>query len=48
MAFRGFKLKVGGLVDNPIEPSVEELRALGKGEGGKNEDDEYFDILPNI
>jgi sulfoxide reductase catalytic subunit YedY len=21
---------------------------LGKGEGGKNEDDEYFDLLPNI
>ena len=23
-------------------------KTLGKGEGGKNEDDEYFDILPNI
>ncbi len=23
-------------------------KALGKGEGGKNEDDEYFDLLPNI
>ncbi len=23
-------------------------RELGKGEGGKNEDDEYFDLLPNI
>jgi DMSO/TMAO reductase YedYZ molybdopterin-dependent catalytic subunit/thiosulfate reductase cytochrome b subunit len=23
-------------------------KELGKGEGGKNEDDEYFDILPNI
>jgi sulfoxide reductase catalytic subunit YedY len=22
--------------------------SLGKGEGGKNEDDEYFDLLPNI
>jgi DMSO/TMAO reductase YedYZ molybdopterin-dependent catalytic subunit len=27
---------------------VETERTLGKGEGGKNEDDEYFDILPNI
>ena len=23
-------------------------KSLGKGEGGKNEDDEYFDLLPNI
>jgi DMSO/TMAO reductase YedYZ molybdopterin-dependent catalytic subunit len=23
-------------------------KLLGKGEGGKNEDDEYFDLLPNI
>ena len=27
---------------------VESEKALGKGEGGKNEDDEYFDLLPNI
>jgi hypothetical protein len=27
---------------------VEPEKTLGKGEGGKNEDDEYFDILPNI
>jgi len=27
---------------------VESERPLGKGEGGKNEDDEYFDLLPNI
>ncbi len=27
---------------------VESERLLGKGEGGKNEDDEYFDLLPNI
>ncbi len=27
---------------------VESEKSLGKGEGGKNEDDEYFDILPNI
>ena len=27
---------------------VETEKALGKGEGGKNEDGEYFDILPNI
>lgn len=27
---------------------VEDERALGKGQGGKNEDDEYFDLLPNI
>ena len=27
---------------------VETEKSLGKGEGGKNEDDEYFDILPNI
>jgi DMSO/TMAO reductase YedYZ molybdopterin-dependent catalytic subunit len=27
---------------------VETERTLGKGEGGKTEDDEYFDILPNI
>lgn len=23
-------------------------KELGKGEGGKNEDDEFFDLLPNI
>ena len=27
---------------------IESERAIGKGEGGKNEDDEYFDLLPNI
>ncbi|HEX5425925.1 MAG TPA: molybdopterin-dependent oxidoreductase [Candidatus Acidoferrales bacterium] len=27
---------------------VETEKTLGKGEGGKNEDDEYFDLLPNI
>lgn len=27
---------------------VETEKLLGKGEGGKNEDDEYFDLLPNI
>ena len=27
---------------------VETEKTLGKGEGGKNEDDEYFDILPNF
>jgi methionine sulfoxide reductase catalytic subunit len=27
---------------------VEGEHMLGKGEGGKNEDDEYFDLLPNI
>jgi sulfoxide reductase catalytic subunit YedY len=27
---------------------IESEKALGKGEGGKNEDDEYFDLLPNI
>jgi methionine sulfoxide reductase catalytic subunit len=27
---------------------VESEKALGLGEGGKNEDDEYFDLLPNI
>jgi DMSO/TMAO reductase YedYZ molybdopterin-dependent catalytic subunit len=27
---------------------VESEKSLGMGEGGKNEDDEYFDILPNI
>ncbi len=27
---------------------VESVKLLGKGEGGKNEDDEYFDLLPNI
>jgi len=27
---------------------VESEKALGKGQGGKNEDDEYFDLLPNI
>ena len=27
---------------------VESEKRLGKGEGGKNEDDEYFDLLPNI
>ena len=27
---------------------IESEKVLGKGEGGKNEDDEYFDLLPNI
>lgn len=27
---------------------IESERVVGKGEGGKNEDDEYFDLLPNI
>ena len=27
---------------------VESEKALGKGEGGANEDDEYFDLLPYI
>jgi len=27
---------------------VESEKLLGKGEGGKNEDDEYLDLLPNI
>ena len=27
---------------------VESEKALGKGEGGVNEDDEYFDLLPYI
>jgi DMSO/TMAO reductase YedYZ molybdopterin-dependent catalytic subunit len=27
---------------------IESEKKLGKGEGGKNEDDEYFDLLPNI
>lgn len=27
---------------------VESEKTVGKGEGGKNEDDEYFDLLPNI
>ena len=27
---------------------VESEQTLGKGQGGKNEDDEYFDLLPNI
>ena len=27
---------------------VESEKLLGEGEGGKNEDDEYFDLLPNI
>lgn len=27
---------------------VESEKIVGKGEGGKNEDDEYFDLLPNI
>jgi len=27
---------------------VESEKCLGEGEGGKNEDDEYFDLLPNI
>lgn len=27
---------------------VRSEKELGKGEGGKNEDDEYFDLLPNI
>jgi DMSO/TMAO reductase YedYZ molybdopterin-dependent catalytic subunit/thiosulfate reductase cytochrome b subunit len=27
---------------------IESERDVGKGQGGKNEDDEYFDLLPNI
>jgi thiosulfate reductase cytochrome b subunit len=27
---------------------IKSEKSLGKGEGGKNEDDEYFDLLPNI
>ncbi len=27
---------------------VESVKQVGKGEGGSNEDDEYFDLLPNI
>ena len=27
---------------------VASVQELGKGEGGSNEDDEYFDLLPNI
>ncbi|MGO9273017.1 MAG: molybdopterin-dependent oxidoreductase [Terriglobia bacterium] len=27
---------------------IESEKLLGEGEGGKNEDDEYFDLLPNI
>jgi DMSO/TMAO reductase YedYZ molybdopterin-dependent catalytic subunit len=27
---------------------IESEKAVGMGEGGKNEDDEYFDLLPNI
>jgi DMSO/TMAO reductase YedYZ molybdopterin-dependent catalytic subunit/thiosulfate reductase cytochrome b subunit len=27
---------------------IESEKQVGKGEGGKNEDDEYFDLLPNI
>ncbi len=27
---------------------VRSEKDLGEGEGGKNEDDEYFDLLPNI
>ncbi len=27
---------------------IESERSIGAGEGGKNEDDEYFDLLPNI
>lgn len=27
---------------------VESEKGVGEGEGGKNEDDEYFDLLPNI
>jgi len=27
---------------------IESEKTVGPGEGGKNEDDEYFDLLPNI
>jgi methionine sulfoxide reductase catalytic subunit len=27
---------------------IQSEKQLGAGEGGKNEDDEYFDLLPNI
>ena len=27
---------------------IESEKQVGAGEGGKNEDDEYFDLLPNI
>ncbi len=27
---------------------IESEKSLGKGQGGANENDEYFDLLPNI
>jgi DMSO/TMAO reductase YedYZ molybdopterin-dependent catalytic subunit len=27
---------------------IESEKTVGKGEGGRNEDDEYFDLLPNV
>ena len=27
---------------------IESEKTVGRGEGGTNEDDEYFDLLPNI
>ena len=27
---------------------IESVEMVGKGKGGANEDDEYFDLLPNI
>jgi hypothetical protein len=42
-------LKASTLVwDGPRPRFVESEKLVGKGEGGKNEDDEYFDLLPNI
>jgi hypothetical protein len=31
-----------------MRPSTIHLTGIDLGEGGKNEDDEYFDLLPNI
>ena len=33
---------------NGIKDVIRSEKQLGAGEGGKNEDDEYFDLLPNI
>ena len=39
--FRDYRLLVHGLVEIPVE-------SVGRGFGGKNEDDEYYDLVPNI
>jgi len=46
----GLRIQLGYKMVKWIEriEFIDSEKMLGKGEGGKNEDDEYFDLLPNI